>query len=94
VRLESVWQGRMFIDPFWSDREGFQRFGNREGFDPTAPRPTFPSKLVLNLRLSKEPTVRREWVLFIDNVLNTRTLYWPGFPAPGRTYSLQYLTRF
>jgi hypothetical protein len=92
--LEADWQSRMFIDPFWSDREGHQRFTNREGFDPDAPRPTFPSKLVLNLRLGRERTVRREWVFRIDNLLDTDTLYWPGFPAPGRTYQFLYHVRF
>jgi tetratricopeptide (TPR) repeat protein len=94
VFLEASWQSRMFIDPIWSDRPTFARLGNREGFDPNAPRPTFPSRLLLNLRFGREPSVRREWVFHISNLLNTGTLYWSGFPAPGRTYLLQYFFRF
>jgi outer membrane receptor protein involved in Fe transport len=94
IFLEGSWQSKMFIDPFWSDRSTFGRFTDREGFDPNAPRPTFPSRFLLNLRFGREPTVRREWVFQINNLLNTGTLYWPGFPAPGRTYLVQYHVRF
>ena len=30
----------------------------------------------------------------VDNVFNTGTIYWPGFPAPGRSYRVQYRVRF
>jgi hypothetical protein len=33
-------------------------------------------------------------VFGINNLLNTGTFYWPGFPAPGREYRLQYYFRF
>lgn len=82
---EVAWRGAMFVDPFWS---------GHEGFDPLAPRPTFPSRFVVNLRLGREPTVHREWVLQINNAFNTKTIYWPGYPAPGRTFGLAYRVRF
>src|SRR5207249_3634096 len=71
ILAELNWQSRMFIDPIWSNREGFSRFtGAPEGFDPRAPRPRFPSKLTLNLRFGKEPTVRQEWSVDITNLFN------------------------
>jgi outer membrane receptor protein involved in Fe transport len=33
-------------------------------------------------------------VLRINNLFNTSTIYWPDFPAPGRTYEVQYRLRF
>jgi tetratricopeptide (TPR) repeat protein len=83
--LEARWNSRIFLDPIWS---------GREEFDPLAPRPSFPSKWVLDFRLAKEPSVRQEWVFRVNNLLNTRTVYWPGFPRPGRTYRLEYRWRF
>jgi tetratricopeptide (TPR) repeat protein len=79
------WQSQMFVDPIWSDREEF---------DPLAPRPKFPARLVVNLRWAKERTVRREWVFRINNLFDTETIHWPGFPAPGRSYQLEYHIRF
>jgi len=52
------------------------------------------SKLLLNLRVGREPSVRHEWTLSISNLLNAGTDYWPGFPAPGRAFRLQYGVRF
>jgi outer membrane receptor protein involved in Fe transport len=49
---------------------------------------------VANFRFAKERTLRQEWELDIDNLFNTGTLYWPGFPAPGRSYRVQYRVRF
>jgi outer membrane receptor protein involved in Fe transport len=83
--VETNWSGEMYVDPIWSDTQGF---------DPRAPRPQFPDKLVVDLQLAKERTVRREWLFRINNVFNTTTIYWPGFPRPGRTYQLQYFIRF
>jgi tetratricopeptide (TPR) repeat protein len=83
--MEARWNSEVFVDPVWSDSESF---------DPMAPRPTFPAKWVLDLRLAKEPSVRQEWVFRINNLLNTGTVYWPGFPRPGRTFQLQYRWRF
>jgi tetratricopeptide (TPR) repeat protein len=83
--MEARWNSRIFVDPVWSDREEF---------DPLAPRPTFPAKWVLDLRLAREPSVRQEWVFRINNLLNTGTIYWPGFPRPGRTFLVQYRRRF
>jgi tetratricopeptide (TPR) repeat protein len=82
---EISWRDAMYIDPLWSDREGF---------DPFLPRPTFPHRLLVNLRFAKERTVRREWVLRVNNLFNAETLYWPGYPAPGRSVELEYRVRF
>jgi outer membrane receptor protein involved in Fe transport len=83
--LEADWRDEMFIDPIWSDNDFF---------DPRTPRERFPSKLRVNLRLARERSVHREWVLRVNNLFNTETIYWPEFPAPGRTVELQYRVRF
>jgi Tfp pilus assembly protein PilF len=83
--LEADWRDEMFIDPIWSDSPAF---------DPAAPRETFPSKLVVNLRFGREPSVRREWVVSVNNVFDTDLIFWNGFPAPGRTFRVEYFIRF
>lgn len=83
--LEANWNGPRFLDPIWSDRPEF---------DPLARRPEEASKLVVNFRFAKERTVRGEWVVAINNLFNTATLSWPGFPRPGRTVHVQYRWRF
>jgi hypothetical protein len=83
--IEADWRSAIFTDPIW--------FGD-VAFDPTAPRPQFPSKLLVNLRLGQEPSVFGEWVLRVDNLFNTKTIYWNDFPAVGRTYGVEYRWRF
>jgi tetratricopeptide (TPR) repeat protein len=76
---------KAFLEAVWTSKLFLDRTGDE---------PPFPSKLVVNLRFGREPSVRREWTVRIDNLFNTRTLYWPDFPAPGRTVELQYRVRF
>jgi outer membrane receptor protein involved in Fe transport len=83
--LDASWSGGIYLDPLWS---------NREEFDPLAPRPTFPARWRVDLRLARERTVRREWVLNVSNLFNTGGVYWAGFPRPGRALRLEYRIRF
>lgn len=76
---------KAFVEAVWTGKLPLDRVGLE---------PSFPSKLVVNLRFGREPSVRREWTVRLDNVFNTRTLYWPEFPAPGRTVEVQYRVRF
>jgi outer membrane receptor protein involved in Fe transport len=83
--LEGDWQSALFADRFWR---------GDTAFDPNATRPRVSPRFLVNLRLGQERSVRGEWVLRVNNLFNTGTIYWPGFPAPGRTYELQYRARF
>jgi hypothetical protein len=80
--LEANWNSRMFVDDDYLETA------------PSQPRPELHGRLLVNLRLGQERTVRREWVVRINNLFNTSTIYWPGFPAPGRTYEVEYRIRF
>jgi tetratricopeptide (TPR) repeat protein len=83
------------------DRAGTKLFleadgsgGQYEGADRLSKWGKLPEQWVANFRLAKEPSLRQEWELDIDNLFNTGTIYWPGFPAPGRSYRVQYRVRF
>jgi tetratricopeptide (TPR) repeat protein len=83
------------------DRAGNKLFleGNWNGRTNTAEPgldqwQSFPGRVTLNLRFGREPSVDREWVFTINDLFNTGTIFWPGFPTVGRLYRLQYNIRF
>jgi hypothetical protein len=49
--LEVPYNSAVFSEALWSDTEGF---------DPLAPRPREPSRVLVNLRVGQERTVRLE----------------------------------
>jgi outer membrane receptor protein involved in Fe transport len=63
-------------------------------FNPSAPRPKAGSSLFLDLQIGKEPSVGLEYSLTITNLLNSRTLDWPGYPTRGRRFLLSVARRF
>jgi hypothetical protein len=79
---------KIFAEAGWNAAMTLPETGN----EPLSERP--PARFQINLRLGREPSPRREWSLTINNLFNVPTIYWPGFPAPGRTIRLQYHQRF
>jgi tetratricopeptide (TPR) repeat protein len=78
---------KLFLEADWSG-------GQYQGVDRLTRWQRLPSTTVVNFRWAKERTVRGEWALGVNNLFNAGTIYWPGFPAPGRVYRLQYAFRF
>jgi hypothetical protein len=78
---------KLFAEAAW-------RGGMSQGLTRRGAWERLPSRLLVNLRVGRERSVYREWTFTVGNLFNTGTIYWPGFPAPGRTYRLQYSVRF
>jgi outer membrane receptor protein involved in Fe transport len=83
--LEFPYNSPVFSETLWA---------NTEGFDPLAPRPREPSRLLVNLRVGQERSVRQEWIVHVDNLLNRAYSLWPGVPGRGRTFTFELRERF
>jgi tetratricopeptide (TPR) repeat protein len=83
--LEFLYSSLTFSESLWTDTEGF---------DPLAPRPHEPSRLLVNLRVGQERSVRQEWIVHVDNLLNRAYSLWPGVPGRGRTFTFELRERF
>lgn len=63
-------------------------------FDPNARRSREGSRVFLDLQIGKEPSVGLEYSLTITNLLNTRSLDWPGYPSRERRFFFSITRRY
>lgn len=94
VQLTANYVSRRFTDVGNINFADPDEFGSPT-FDPNAERASINPRLLLNLRIAKEPSVRTEYALAIVNITNTT---WPdnriGFPTRGRTWLVTLARRF
>lgn len=57
-------------------------------------RPRFPSRTTVDLRLSREPSLKNEVFAGIANISNARQINLNGFPSRGRQFEVGYTRRF
>jgi tetratricopeptide (TPR) repeat protein len=83
--LELTYTGGVYAEGLWT---------GSEGFDSLAPRPRENGRLLVNLQFGRERSIRQEWVLSIENLLNHSYRLWSGIPARGRTLGLGLVRRW
>jgi hypothetical protein len=94
VRLTANYVSRRFTDVGNINFADPDEFGSPT-FDPNKERASINPRLLFDLRIAKEPSVRTEYGLTIVNITNTT---WPdnriGFPTRGRTWLVTGALRF
>lgn len=83
--LELTYTGGVYAEGLWT---------GSDGFDPLAPRPRENPRLLVNLQIGRERSIRQEWVLAIENLLNHSYRLWNGIPARGRSIGLGLVRRW
>lgn len=62
--------------------------------DETNGRPRYPSRVIFDLRLAKEPSVHREFFLQVTNLFNARQISFNDFSTGRRRFLLGVTNRF
>jgi tetratricopeptide (TPR) repeat protein len=94
ISLTASFLSRQFTDVLVADEPAWYTTIYQPPFFVTGLRPSTGSRVVYDLRIAMEPSVRLEYSLTVTNLFNKRYPDWPNFPARGRAWFLSAALRY